>query len=195
VMNNPFMSECSHISVHFVEIRKSNFPLWTLQWKKCHRSKILVIHVPLLHLISWNQNHSLKKLSPFWSPGQIFLDHVLMIWGQPKNRDKFWKSQFWLLNSRNGDNMGVNRFRYQNFTLKLARGKKSFASCGEARLFFPWANFWRWRNFHTWNSAHSEILYSLDRFEQVEQSKIYFYDPSVLLTYMSFLPKVSLFAY
>ena len=58
VMNNPFMSECSHISVHFVEIRKSNFPVWTLQWQKCQWSKILVIHVSLLHLISWYQNHS-----------------------------------------------------------------------------------------------------------------------------------------
>ena len=27
VMNTPFMSECSHITFHFVEIRKSNFPL------------------------------------------------------------------------------------------------------------------------------------------------------------------------
>ena len=55
-------------------------------------------------------------------------------------------------------------FRYGNFTLKLALGKKSLASRGPTALgrqafFFPWANFWRWRNFHTWNSAHLEILY------------------------------------
>ncbi len=95
LINNPFMSECSHISEHFVEIRKSNFPLWNLQWKKCQWSKILVIHVPLIHLISWYQNHSLKNVSPFWNPGQFFLDHVLMKWGQPQNRDKFFKEWFW----------------------------------------------------------------------------------------------------
>ena len=44
-------------------------------------------------------------------------------------------------------------FRYGNFTLKLARGKRS--------LFFLRTNFWRWRNFHTWNSTHSKILYFL----------------------------------
>ena len=46
------------------KIRKSNLPLWTV---RCQQSKILVIHVPLSHLISWYQNHSLKKLSPFWN--------------------------------------------------------------------------------------------------------------------------------
>ena len=35
-------------------------------------------------------------------------------------------------------------FRYGNFTLKLARGKKSLASRGILG---------GWRNFHTWNSA------------------------------------------
>jgi hypothetical protein len=32
----------------------------------CQWSKILVIHVLLVHLISWYQNHSSKKISPVW---------------------------------------------------------------------------------------------------------------------------------
>ena len=70
---------------------------------------ILCDSPPLLHYFSWYQNHSLKNLSPFWNPGQIFLDHVLIKWGQTQNRDKFFKEWFWFINSRNGDNMGVNQ--------------------------------------------------------------------------------------
>jgi hypothetical protein len=102
---------CSCLSHSNFELTVGIDILWMVQWQKCQRSKVLVIHV-LLHLISWYQNHSLKKLSPFWKPGQMFLDHVLMKWGQPQNRDKFWKFQFWLMNSRNGDNMGVKWVRF-----------------------------------------------------------------------------------
>ena len=53
-------------------------------------------------------------------------------------------------------------FRYGNFTLKLARGKKSLASCGlwplGGKLFFPWANF-KVKFPYLKPTAHSEIVF------------------------------------
>ena len=47
-----------------------------------------------------------------WNPGQFFLDHVLIKWGQPLNRDKFFKEWFWFIKSRNGDNTVESSHNY-----------------------------------------------------------------------------------
>ena len=59
----------------------------------------------------------LNTIVPILKTGQMLSDHFLIKWGQPQNGDNFWKLQFWLMNSRNGDNMGVNL--WNNYSHKL----------------------------------------------------------------------------
>ena len=72
-------------------------------------SFIFLYHVTFDFLISESLLKNIVPTLKSWNPGQIFLDHVLIKWGQPLIRDKFFKEWFWFMKSRNGDNMGVNR--------------------------------------------------------------------------------------
>ena len=64
---------------------------WTIWCQRSHSCFIITFDF----LIS---ESLIKKIVPIlksWNPGQFFLDHVLIKWGQPLIRDNFFKEWFW----------------------------------------------------------------------------------------------------